>query len=726
MSDQPDSQPNPPLLKKRTLITGVPAGGQSEVRPKLFSPATAAQAASQGKLLTPGGQAQITEEQALLAEEQLRLQQEELARQAAEQAERERLDAEQAAQKRLEAEQIAAAQAEEERLEIERAAAERTAYEQAIRDEQEKLAAAQTAEEAQPPYYQGEAPQAEELDAKVKHALEQLKAAQEALIAAQATATSLSPSVSAAPAPAPESSPGTAPRLKLATPASLVSAAPSPSPAITPKPVATSSPLPGTPASPSLSGGSIPPTAGIPQSPDASSSAPQPESIMSKKPIKFGIIAVCIAAIGCGAAYYYVSGRDEAIRKANARYTELQKIGVELGKESSSLGADKGGDILKYDAATFKTKVTPNAKDADFLLDHIRGTKDPTGAKAAIHLLSVMGQLDPKIALKTITDITNNPKKYTKTQISMFTSILASSKNPKVLQHLWLLQRKLAAANQKELEATVLREMRLGLDPNSITPLLKLLFNPDTKVTDSHIVDALATAIPSMADKADDAGKSLIAEEIVKAANSAPKDTEAKRLNIAYQALALTGKPMAISFFRDTVKNSPLINKITAIRAMKSCVSDDAIPLLREFMTWKDPDLERESTVREIRNSISSVLGNRLGQRSNEEGKALFQPEIDRINDLSAQAAAAPDDKKLAQAAQDAKMMILATVSIAIEEYPYVKDILDQFIKDTDPKVSERAKNIRKLIANRKNLQKERKGMSEEEKAAYWQNKLNQ
>ncbi len=720
MSDQPDAQPNPPLLKKRTLITGVPTG-DAAAKPKLFSPATAAQVAPQSKFLTPEVQAQVAEEQALQAQEQLRLQQEELARQAteqAEQAERARLEAEEAERHRLEAEQMAAAQAEAERLEAERAAAERAAYEQAMHDEQERLAAAQTAEETQTQVAQQEAPQTEELDAKVKSALEQLKVAQEALMAAQATATNQIPPPPPAPEPAATPSPvlATGSRLKLATSGSAIAAA---TPIPTPAPVAAS------PLASSIPGRGIHAPLGEAAPAGTPPSAPPP-SIMKQKRIKFGIIAVIIAAIGAGGAYYYVSNRDEAIRKANEKYKTMQVLGAELGRESASLGADKGGDVLKYDSSLFKTKVTASAADADFLLSRIRGTQDPTGAKAAIHLISVMGQLDPKIALKIITDITDNPKKYTKTQISMFTSILAASKDPKVMQHLWLLQRKLSATNQKELEATVLREMRLGLEPNSITPLLKLLFNTDAKLVDSRIIESLGVAIPSMADKADDAGKSIIAEEIVKAANSASKDTEVKRLNIAYQALALTGKPMATSFFRDTVKNGVLLTKISAIRSMKSCINDDAIPLLREFLASDDPDLKKEAVVREIRNSISSILGNRLGQRSTEEGKALFQPELDHANELTTKAAAAPDNTKLAQEAQEAKMVILSTVSIALEEYPYVKDIIDQFIKDTDPKVADRAKAVRTLIAKRKDLQKARKGMSEEDKAAYWQNKLNQ
>ena len=730
MSDQP-------LPPRKKLVTGLPVGTEPQ-RPQLLSGATPA--AAQHSFLTPELQARLAEakQQQIPAEQQ-----------AAWDAEQQRLAAEQQAawdaeQQRLAAEQQAAWDAEQQRL---------AAEQQAAWDaEQQRLAEAQAAEEAQQQATQATTQQ-------VQEALAQLQAAQQALQAAQAqaellqsqqqataavpqpqattpmapaaTSATVSPRFATGPAAQP-----TAGRSVFKTPAPTLHAAGAPAqPSPSSKPALGSAPVPTLRPSSLATGGRAPspkpgtggnfatPNPSLSQS-EGGATVLDTAAAKKKKTIRNLTIAVCAAAVVCGGAMFYISNRDAKIRAENQHYKELQELGVALGRESAALGENKGGDVLKYDPQTFKTQVKANQEDAEFLMKRIRSTQDPTGALAAIHLVAVMGQLDPAIALTAINDMTNNTGKYTKKQISMFTTILASAKNPKIMQHLWLLQSKLAAANQKDLEATVLREMRLGLDPNEATRVMKILLDPDEKKTDSRIVEALAVTLPSMADKADQQGKQIIAEEIVKTLKGQSGEIPAKKLNAALRALAYTGTPTALDYFKELAVNAPLIVKMTAIRNLKYFTTDAAIPVLRELQAWDNEDLKKEPVQRELRNSIFSILGNRLGERNDDEGRKLFQPELDRANKLADEAAKDPNNAKLAQEAQDAKLAILSCIGIAKSEYPYVKEILDQYTKDTNAEIAKKAKDVRELIKTRKDRLKERKGMSEQEKAEYWKKRL--
>jgi hypothetical protein len=447
----------------------------------------------------------------------------------------------------------------------------------------------------------------------------------------------------------------------------------------------------------------------------------QLKAIAEKKKLKKLITIGSVVVVLCGSLIGYKLYQNHLNDLKNQHYKELCTLGMNLGQEARELGEDKGGDVLKYDPATSKYKVKADKKEAQFLMSFIRNSQDQSGALSAIHLLCVMGQLDPIIASTITKDMGDNYRGYTKKQLSTMTSILAASGDSNIMRGLRDVRTKLSAAKQKEKEAEVLRTMRIGLKANDVSKLIEEVLNDKT---DDKILTALGEVLPSIASKAGEQEKTLVAEDIISALKKLPADAKLdfKRLNISLQALAYTGTKQALTFFGDTIKNGDKLKKSAAVQTIKYCETDDAIPVLTEFLDSQDSELGAPQFQSMILNSIMAILGNGMTRRSDDQGRALFKPLIDRAENLAKTAKDKPDDKALADNARQAKLMILSAATIAKDETPYISEIFDLYAKDADEKVVERAKKARETIKMRKEKAKaEKEKTPQKDRAAEWE-----
>ena len=738
MSDSldPHSENTPPVLKKRTLLTGISAS--SNAGPKLVSEAEQAEALPRARFLTPAMKKQVEEEQALQAQQDLvRIAAEQEAARIAAEQETARLAAEQETA-RIVAEQEAARLAVEQetaRIAAEQEAARIAAEKETARIAAEQEAARIAAEQASTQQTTTTNTTAQDsLDPKIQTALDQIRIAQEALAAAQKqalemaafasfapTQTSSSPSpVPAEPTPSyepekktlfkvggvalqKEATPKTADSLKEKIAASLNKATSGNTSASTPSSI-------------------LPPskTAPVAQHAPAVSVQPlprvMPEAIWKKKSFKIGmIIAGCVAIISVVLIVMALNAR-EAQRKQNEYITNLCQIGSELGKKAAEIGGTTGSD-LKYDASKYNIKVTPNEKDAKLLLARIGSKEQHGGWESAAHLLGVMGQLDPNIAKMIVDSLGNNPKLYTDAHYMMLISILSCDKDEKIQKLFPALLAKLEAAKQPRKQGVVLKQMRYGMTPNDIPLIMKYLTNPKAS---GEMASAAKECLRSITFNTDTTGKANVSQQIISELRKSSNDNDlppAQRIGLL-NALALSGTLEAQAYFKEYIKDKQGAQLRPVLRSLGEWGNDNIIPFLMELR--ETPSLVADKS---IKGDLDRILLQRLskdGERTEEQGAALFKPLMDEAEELTKNA----KEPEAVQEAQMLKMLIVAATG-QLKPRPYVTSILDTYKKDPDEKVSMSATRIDTQMKNKEERLKSPK-KSTADKAKEWEQRFNQ
>lgn len=743
MSDSSDSNSGqtPPVLKKRTLITAAPSSGNAG--PKLVSEAEQATAMPRARFLTPAMKQQIEAEQAQQAEqaeqEAARIAAEQEAARIAAEQEAARIAAEQEAARIAEEQEAARIAAEEEaaRIAAEQEAA-RIAEEQKAQEIQEaaRIASEQKAARIAAEQAANQQPetsntsQQDALDPKIQNALDQIRLAQEALAAAQkqalemaslasagATTTSSSPTPEP-PAPEPEKktlfkvgglaapkndAPQTADSLKEKIAASLNKATSGNTSSLEPSPI-------------------LHPSATTPvaqqEQPVALQPVPEvmPEAIWKKKSFKIGmIIAGCVVILSGVLITMALNARAEQ-RRQNQYLTELCKVGSELGKKAAEIGGTTGSD-LKYDEARYKIKVTPNEKDAKLLLNRIGSKEQQGGWEAAAHLLGVMGQLDPKIAKMIVDELGNNPKLYTDAHYMMLISVLACDKDEKIQKLFPPLLKKLELARQDKKQSIVLKQMRYGMTPADIPSFIKYLTDPKAN---GEMANAARECLRSITFNSDALGKAVVSNNLIAELRKAPGDNDlpvAQRAGLL-NALALSGTQEAQAYFQEYLKDKNPSQIRIALRSLGEWGNDNIVPYLMELR--KDPVMTADKT---IKNDLNRILLQRLskdGERTEEQGTALFKPLIDEAEELTKNT----QDPEAVENAQMLKMLIVSATG-QLKERPYVTNIINLYKNDPDEKVSSTAKKVEQRMKQQEQKSREKK-TSAADKAKEWEKRFAQ
>lgn len=753
----PNPEKNSPVLKRRTLITG--ASGATNSGPKLVSEAELVESAPRARFLTPMMQKQLEEEQAQQAQQAeldaVRIAAEQEAARVAAEQEAARLAIEQEKEAaRIAAEQEAARVAAEEeaaRIAAEQEAARLAAEQEAARLAAEKESARLAAEQAQPQTTTTNTELNDSIDPKIQAALDQIKLAQEALAAAQEQAMAMATLSSSLPtgtssSPATEANKGSEQQatsvFNVGANTSLQTTSPQPSepPKKTlfkvggvatgredkPKTAdslkgkiaaslnqATSGNTAVDEPSPILSPDQTAPVAQkAPIVIDLPSPAQvMPEAIWKKKSFKIGaIIGACVLILSAILIVMAFNSRAEQKRQ-NEHLTKLCEIGSQLGRKAAELGGTTGSD-LKYDRAKYKIDINPNEKDAKILLDRVGSKEQQGGWESAAHYLGVMGQVDPKIAKMTIDSLAKNPKLYMDNQYMMLVSILACDKDPNIQKLLLPLMTKLEAAKQYRKAGIVLKQMRYGMTPNDVSSIMKYL--TDEKAN-GELASAARECLKSITYKADAAGKSVVSKNLI---TELRKDIPVAQRAGLFGALALTGTPEAQAYFQEYIKDKQPTQIRIALRSLGEWGNDNIIPFLMELR--KDPVLTADKTVK---NDLDRILLQRLskdGERTEEQGTALFKPLIDEAEELTKNAKTPQDT----EAAQTLKMLIVSAAG-QLKERPYVTQIMELYKKDSDEKVSSTAKKVEarmKEMEQRRNAPK----VSTEDKAKAWEKRFAQ